>query len=35
MKLQQVLATIAISAVTAFGVMWGYNKYVTKWLYTI
>ena len=30
MKLQQVLATIAISAVTAFGVMWGYNKYVTN-----
>jgi len=29
MKLQQVLGTIAISAVTAFAVIWGYNKYVT------
>ena len=27
MKLKQVLFTILISAVTAFGVMWGYSKY--------
>ena len=29
MKLKQVFFTIAISALTAFGVMWGYTKYVT------
>lgn len=28
MKLKQVFATIAISAVTAFAVIWGYNKFV-------
>ena len=28
MKLKQVLATVAISAVTAIGVMWGYSKFV-------
>ena len=29
MKLKQVFFTIAISALTAFGVMWGYGKFVT------
>ena len=28
MKLKQVFFTVAISAVTAFGVMWGYGKYI-------
>ena len=28
MKLKQLLATIAISAITAFGVVWAYGKYV-------
>ena len=30
MKIKQVLFTITISAFTAFGVMWGYNKFVTN-----
>ena len=30
MKLKQVLFTVVISAVTAFGVMWGYGKFVNK-----
>jgi Do/DeqQ family serine protease len=30
MKLKQVLFTVAISAVTAFGVMWGYGTYLKK-----
>ena len=29
MKLKQVFFTIAISALTAFGVMWGYGKFIT------
>jgi Do/DeqQ family serine protease len=28
MKLKQVLSTIAISGITAFGVMWGYDNYI-------
>ncbi len=30
MKLKQVLSTVAISAVTAFAVMWGYGKFAQK-----
>ncbi len=30
MKLKQILATIAISAVTALGVIWGYGKFTTS-----
>ena len=30
MKLKQILTTVAISAVTAFGVIWGYATYVSK-----
>ena len=30
MKLKQVLFTVAISALTAFGVMWGYGKFVNN-----
>ena len=30
MKLKQVLFTVVISALTAFGVMWGYGKFVNN-----
>ena len=33
MKLKQILFTIAISAVTAFGVIWGYGKFASKSIY--